>query len=217
VRTLGGQEGSLTLIATISPPGGDFTEPVTQHTQRHARAFWALDRALANARHYPAINWQLAYSLYIEAVAPWWAKETAADWLALRSAAAELLEQAAQLEQLVRLVGAQALPDRQRWVLATARLFKEGFLQQSALHPVDAHCAPAKQLALLRLFVDLYQSGREVLEAGVPLTRVQQLLDIPRLVQLKETVANHQVDQITEVLSDLRARLHSLRPAARKT
>ena len=216
VKTLGGSEGSVTIVGSISPPGGDFTEPVTQHTQRYTRAFWALDRTLANARHYPAINWQTSYSLYSDAVALWWAKETAPDWLALRSAAAQILEQASRLEQLVRLVGAQALPDRQRWILDAARFLKEGFLQQSALHPVDAYCVPAKQTALLRLFVELYQSGQQVIESGVPLSRVRQLLDIRRLVRMKESAPNDQVDQITSLLNDLKTGLNGLVPVERK-
>jgi V/A-type H+/Na+-transporting ATPase subunit A len=216
VRTLGGAEGSVTMVGAISPPGGDFTEPVTQHTQRYTRAFWALDRTLANARHYPAINWQTSYSLYSDAVAPWWANETAPDWPVLRSAAAQILEQAGRLEQLVRLIGAQALPDRQRWVLEAARLLKEGFLQQSALHPIDGYCMPAKQTALLRLFVELYQSGQQVIESGVPLSRLRQLLDIRRLVQIKESAPNDQVGQITELLQSLKTNLHALIPAERK-
>ncbi len=216
VQTLEGAEGSITMVGAISPQGGDFTEPVTQHTQRYTRAFWALDRTLANARHYPAINWQTSYSLYSEDVAPWWAKEAALDWQALRDAAAQILEQAARLEQLVRLVGAQALPDRQRWILDVARLLKEGFLQQSALHPVDAYCVPAKQVALLRLFVELYQSGQQVIESGATLARVRQLLDIRRLVQLKETVRNDQVDQIARLLDELKAALNALVPAELK-
>jgi V/A-type H+-transporting ATPase subunit A len=216
VQTLGGPEGSITIVGAISPQGGDFTEPVTQHTQRYTRAFWALDRALANARHYPAINWQASYSLYLDDVAPWWAKETAPDWQALRDAAAQILEQAARLEQLVRLVGAQALPDRQRWILDAARLLKEGFLQQNALHPVDAYCVPAKQVALLRLFVELYQSGQQVIESGATLARVRQLMDVRRLVQMKETVPNDQVDQIAHLLQELKASLNALVPAELK-
>jgi V/A-type H+/Na+-transporting ATPase subunit A len=212
VRTLGGSEGSVTVIGAISPQGGDLTEPVTQHTQRHMGAFWSLDRTLANARHYPAINWQTSYSLYFDLAAGWWARETAPDWLELRRGAAEILEQAVRLEQLVRLVGAQALPDSQRWVLDMARLIREGFLQQSALDPVDAYCAPAKQAALLRLFVELYQCGRKAVESGAPLVEIRRALDFPRLVQLKEAVPNAQAGQIAERLADLKARLLELAP-----
>ena len=217
VRTLGGQEGSVTMVGAVSPPGGDFTEPVTLHTQRYTRTFWALDRALANARHYPAINWQTSYSLYSDAVAPWWAKEAAPDWQALRSAAARILEQAGRLDQLVRLVGAQALPDRQRWILEAARFLKEGFLQQSALHPVDSYCVPAKQVALLRLFVELYQAGQQVIEAGVPLARVRQQLDVRRLIQMKETAPNDQVEQIAALLDVLKHGLSALIASERRS
>jgi len=212
VRTLATGEGSVTIIGAVSPPGGDFTEPVTQHTQRFTRALWALDRALASARHYPAINWQTGYSFYLQAVTSWWRSEVSEDWAALRSQAAELLEEDTRLEQLVRLVGSEALPDRQRWVLEAARLVKEGYLQQSALHPVDAYCNPAKQVKLLRLFVTIYQLGRELIASGVTLVAIHQVLDIPGLVRLKETVANDRLQQLDDILTSLSDRLQALRP-----
>jgi len=127
-----------------------------------------------------------------------------------------VLEQASRLEQLVRLVGAQALPDRQRWILELAQLFKEGFLQQSALHAVDAHCVPAKQVALLRLFVELYEQGRNVIGEGVPLARIRQSLDVRRLVQLKETIPNDRAPEILDLLESLKTSLRGLLPAERK-
>ena len=217
VRTLEGKEGSVTIVGAISPPGGDFTEPVTQHTQRYTRVFWALDRSLANARHYPAIDWRTSYSLYSDAVASYWSKHTATDWQALRSAAAQILEQDSRLEQFVRLVGVQALPDRQRWILDAARLLKEGFLQQNALHAVDAYCVPGKQAVLLQFFVELYQLGQRVIDSGVPLARIHEVLDIRRLVQMKETVPNDQANRITDLLRDLKAALNALVVAERKT
>ncbi|UCH25944.1 MAG: V-type ATP synthase subunit A [Trueperaceae bacterium] len=212
VRTLAGEEGAITIIGAVSPPGGDFTEPVTQHTQRFTRAFWALDRSLAGARHYPAINWQTSYSFYSEVVAPWWQQETQNDWLALRAEAASILEQDARLQQLVRLVGAEALPDRQRWVLEVARLLKEGFLQQNALHLIDAYCVPERQVYLLKLFVRLFELGRELLEAGIPLLRVRQALDLPRLLRLKEAVSNEQSAEIGTLQLELEARFKALEP-----
>jgi V/A-type H+-transporting ATPase subunit A len=107
-------------------------------------------------------------------------------------------------------VGAQALPDRQRWILDAARLLTEGFLQQNALHPVDAYCVPLKQFAMLRLFVELYQTGQQVIDAGAPLTRVRQLLDVRRLVQIKDTATNDRVDQIDQLLRELKANLNEL-------
>jgi V/A-type H+/Na+-transporting ATPase subunit A len=189
---------------------------VTVHTQRYTRTYWALDRDLANARHYPAVDWKASYSQYAEAVGTWWTKQTGSDWETMRGTAAQILEQDTRLEQLVRLVGVQALPDRQRWILDAARLLKEGFLQQNALHPVDAYCVPAKQAALLRFFVDLYQCVQHMLDAGVPLAQVRQLLDVRWLVQLKEQVPNNRVDQIATAWSDLQARLSAVVPAQRK-
>ncbi len=188
VQTLSGETGSVTIIGAVSPPGGDVTEPVTQHTQRFTRAFWALSRDLASARHYPAISWESSYSFYLDEVAPWWDASGVEGWVDLRRRAAALLEQDARLEQIVRLVGSEALPDRQRWVLEAARLLKEGFLRQNALHPVDATCPPKKQAALLRLFVRVFEHGRDLVDGGVPLVRVRGALDIGRLVRLKETV-----------------------------
>jgi len=217
VQTLADTEGSVTLIGAISPPGGDFTEPVTQHTQRHTAVFWALDRTLANARHYPAINWKTSYSLYLDDVAAWWEKEGVAEWRHLRGSAAEMLEQASRLEQLVRLVGAQALPERQRWILDSAHLFAEGFLQQNALHPIDAHCGPRKQAALLRMFVELHQTGLSVLEAGVPLATIRETLEVPRLIRLKEAIPNGKFEDITNILTECTAKLAALARQQRRT
>jgi V/A-type H+-transporting ATPase subunit A len=213
VRTLGGAEGSITIIGAVSPPGGDFTEPVTQHTQRFTRAFWALDRSLASARHYPAINWQTSYSFYGDAMNAWWSSEIGKDWSKLCERGGRLLEQDARLEQLVRLVGAEALPDPQRWVLLVARLMKEGFLQQNALHDVDAYCVPKKQARLLELFLQLFDLGRDLIAAGVPLLHLQGKIDLPGLIRLRESVPNDSLERIEEVWSELQTSLHGLRSA----
>lgn len=211
VTTLAVGEGSVTVIGAVSPPGGDFTEPVTQHTQRFTRAFWALDRDLASARQYPAVSWRTSYSFYDTAVAGWWRDATGVDWQDLRRRAREVLEQDARLEQIVRLVGVDALPDRQRWVIEAARLIQEGVLRQSALHEVDAFCEPAKQVRLLRLFVDLFALGNELIEAGVPLLRMRETLDRGRLVRLKESVPNADAERLTEVWRETAHALMALR------
>lgn len=210
VRTLDGQEGSVTAIGAVSPPGGDFSEPVTQHTQRFTHCFWALDRTLASARHFPAINWLTSYSLYTDAVAPWWDECVAPGWDELRRQAMNLLEQEARLQQIVRLVGADSLPDRQRWVLDAAHLLTEGFLQQNALHRVDAYAVPAKQLCLLRLFVELFSLGRDLVALGVPVLRLRELLEIPRLLRLKESVTNDDVQAIDQEREAVKTRMHGL-------
>jgi V/A-type H+-transporting ATPase subunit A len=212
--TLSGAEGSVTVIGAVSPPGGDFTEPVTQHTQRFTRAFWALDRELASARHYPAVSWRGSYSFYAGAVAGWWRATTGLDWMDLRRRAGDVLEQDARLEQMVRLVGAEALPDRQRWTLEMATLIKEGVLRQNGLHPVDAFCPPEKQARLLRLFVELHDQGVVLIEAGVPLLRLREALDRPTLTRLKETVPNDDLERLHAVAHDLARALGALRHQA---
>ncbi|MDZ7706331.1 MAG: V-type ATP synthase subunit A [Trueperaceae bacterium] len=214
VETLAGDEGSVTVIGAVSPPGGDFTEPVTQHTQRFTRAFWALDRDLASARHYPAVSWKGSYSFYDDAVADWWRDTTEVDWLDLRRRAGDVLEEDARLEQMVRLVGVDALPDRQRWVIEVAGLLKEGVLRQNALHDVDAFCEPAKQVRLLALFVELHDAGLEAIEAGVPLLRLRESLDRTALTRLKETIPNDETYRIDEVWTDTRRTLAKLRAEA---
>jgi V/A-type H+-transporting ATPase subunit A len=210
VRTLSGQEGSVTVIGAVSPAGGDFSEPVTQHTQRFTRTFWALDRNLASARHFPAINWLTSYSFYVDAVASSWRQYGDGDWQSLRQKALNMLEQEAHLQEIVRLVGADALPDRQRWVLDAAHLLQSGFLQQNALHPVDAYSVPQKQLRLLRFFVELFELGRDLVASGTPVVRLRQLLDIPRLVRLKEEIANDAIAGIDQIDSEMRVRLRAL-------
>ena len=214
VTTLAGEEGSVSVIGAVSPPGGDFTEPVTQHTQRFTRAFWALERELASARHYPAVSWKGSYSFYADQVASWWREETGLDWLALRRRAADVLEQDARLEQMVRLVGADALPDRQRWVIEVASLIKEGVLRQNALHEIDAACSPTKQVRLLSLFVELFDEGSALVEMGVPLMQVRERIDRGRLVRLKESVPNDAAHLIDEAWQETRQALAALRRQA---
>jgi V/A-type H+-transporting ATPase subunit A len=211
VTTLSGDEGSVTVIGAVSPPGGDLTEPVTQHTQRFTRAFWALDRELASARHYPAVSWRGSYSFYAGNVAGWWRDVIGGDWTDLRRRAGDILEQDARLEQMVRLVGAEALPDRQRWTLEMANLIKEGVLRQNALHPVDAYCPPAKQGRLLRLFLDLHDQGAELIQLHVPLMRLRESLDRGALTRLKETIPNDDLAQFDEVARDLARTVAALR------
>src|SRR6188472_642889 len=135
VDNLNGTEGSVSIVGAVSPPGGDFSEPVTQHTKRFIRCFWALDKSLASARHFPAINWLDSYSEYIEDVADWWREKTGKDWFAMRGRAMELLSEENRLSQIVKLVGPDALPYAERMVLETSRLLREGILQQNATDP----------------------------------------------------------------------------------
>ena len=198
VNALCGQEGSVSVIGAVSPPGGDFSEPVTQHTKRFIRCFWALDRELANARHYPAIGWIESYSEYAEEVREWWDKLDPR-WAEVRLSALELLKDEQRLQQIVRLIGPDALPDEKRIVLTVADMIKNGFLQQSAFDAVDVYSIPEKQIAILMLIMTFYQRSLAVIKAGAPLPTVVSLPVKDEIVRLKSQVPNDQLEQMKEV------------------
>ncbi|MGK7312646.1 MAG: V-type ATP synthase subunit A [Candidatus Longimicrobiales bacterium M2_2A_002] len=198
VATLGGDEGSVTIIGSVSPPGGDFSEPVTRHTKRFVRSFWALSRDLSSERHYPAVDWFDSYSLYVDRMEDWWEDRTGRDWAGLRDRAYRILQRESDLQEIVQLVGPEALSDEEQWVLEAARYLREGFLQQNAFHPVDAYAAPERQAALLELLVRLHDRGRELMEDGVSLEQIRDTLDRPRILGLKEEVGNDEVDRLQE-------------------
>lgn len=189
VKTLSGQKGSVSIIGSVSPPGGDFSEPVTQHTRRFIRCYWALDTTLANARHYPSIHWLHSYSEYLDAVSSWWAGVDV-DWSKLRQSAMDILQREDRLQQIVKLVGPDVLPDQQRLVLFVAELLKNAFLQQNAFDDVDMYSTPTKQVQLLRILVELYERGLAVINAGAPLVMVRELGCIQEIVRAKYSIAN---------------------------
>jgi V/A-type H+/Na+-transporting ATPase subunit A len=196
VETFAGAKGSVTLIGAVSPPGGDFSEPVTNHTKEIVECFWALSKELADARHYPAVDWVESFSGYVASCSGWWAEHVDPRWAERRAAALGILSQAEELARIVNLVGPEALSQQQRWALEGVALFKEGVLQQSALDPVDSYCAPQKQFALLDQILSIYRQGSKLLEIGVP---VQELLALPLLAQsqrLKAAYSNDQMDEL---------------------
>jgi len=196
VQTLAGGNGSITLIGAVSPPGGDFSEPVTSHTKEIVQTFWALSKELADARHYPAVDWVESFSGYVASCSGWWAEHVDPRWAEHRAAALGILSQAEELARIVNLVGPEALSPQQRWALQGVVLFKEGVLQQSALDPVDSYCSPQKQFALLDQMLPIYLQGLKLLELGVP---VQELLRLPLLAsaqRLKSTYANDQLEEL---------------------
>jgi len=198
VETLSGRRGSVSIIGAVSPPGGDFSEPVTQHTKRFIRCFWALDRDLANARHYPAISWTDSYSEYAEELAPWW-DSVDPEWRKLRSKALELLKREQKLEQIVRLIGPDALPDEQRLVLICAEMIRNGFLQQSSFDPVDKYCAPERQVLLLKLILEFYSRADTVVRSGAPLPKIIALPLREGLARLKSELGNEKCEEIRSV------------------
>lgn len=178
VRVLGSditKEGSVSIVGAVSPPGGDFSEPVTQNTLRIVKVFWALDSDLADRRHFPAINWLRSYSLYLDRVRQWWAEQIGRDWLELRNEAMALLQKEDELKEIIRLVGPDALPPLDRVVLEGARIIREDFLQQNAYHEVDTYCPSGKQYQMLRLMLRYYHFMRQSVEQHVDFDRLKDL------------------------------------------
>lgn len=184
VRTLGGDErfGSVTVLGAVSPPGGDLSEPVSQNTLRIVKVFWALDTGLADRRHFPAIHWLTSYSLYVDNVQEWWQHKLKEDWKSLRDEAIAMLQKESELDEIVKLVGPDALPERERAVLESARIMREDLLQQFAFHEVDTYCPVEKQLGMLKLVLEFYRNSVEAARRGVP---VSEILKLP----IKEQIA----------------------------
>jgi V/A-type H+-transporting ATPase subunit A len=203
VETLNGQYGSVSVIGAVSPPGGDFSEPVTQHTKRFIRCFWALDKELASARHFPSVNWLDSYSEYLDDVAGWWREQTGRDWHALRAQAMDILNEESRLERIVKLVGPDALPDAQRLTLETARLLREGFLQQNALDEVDTYASAHKQIQMLDLILHFHQRAQRIVQGGALVVAIQELPVVNKLIRMKTLVANDQLDELDGIRKEL--------------
>ena len=199
VENLNGSEGSVTIVGAVSPPGGDFSEPVTQHTKRFIRCFWALDKSLASARHFPAINWLDSYSEYLEDVADWWRENVGKDWLEMRNRAMELLSEESRLSQIVKLVGPDALPYAERMILETARLVREGILQQNATDPVDAYSSIEKQIRLLELVLYFHERGMNIIKRGAPISVIHELPVVDTIIRAKSTVSNEEVQKLDDI------------------
>ncbi len=186
VTTLGGQEGSVTIIGAVSPPAGDFSEPVTLHTRRYVRCFWALDRQRAHARFYPAIHPLQSYSADADALAEWWKRSGNPDWLAQRQRVLALLEQQSHLERMARIVGRDALPVQQQLKLLCADLVNDGFLRQSSLSKVDRYCSPARQAAMISVLLAWMDRAEAAVQSGVTPARLAEMPMIRQLRRLGE-------------------------------
>ncbi|MEY6433557.1 V-type ATP synthase subunit A [Thioalkalicoccus limnaeus] len=211
VETFATGSGSVTLIGAVSPPGGDFSEPVTSHTKDIIETFWALSKELADARHYPSIDWVTSFSGHVQTAAQWWAAEIDRDWERDRMRALALLARDAELSRIVNLVGPEALSDAQRWDLEGAALIKEGVLQQSALDPVDTFCSPHKQFALLDLALAIYDQGAELVTLGVPVQQLQALPFLSRARRIKTLYSSEQLEQIQAFRAEVEQAIEGLR------
>ena len=210
VETMNKEQGSVSIIGSISPPGGDFSEPVTQHTKRFVRCLWALDRQLANARHYPAIGWLDSYSEYTEEIASWWESHITPEWRELRNQMMELLQAEAKLQQVVKLVGPDVLPDSQRIILETCTLFKNAFLQQSAFDPVDMYSVAEKQVKMLKIIVTFYRRGNEAIKRGATLVKLKKLKIYPEIKKMKFDTPNDQLELLDKIQKRLDRAMNDL-------
>jgi len=208
VECLGGPKrtGSVTVAGAISPPGADFSEPVTQNTLRIIEALYSLDVSLANKRHFPAINWLTSYSLYVEDVKDWWA-EVSPEWDATRATALRLLQQEAELEEIVRLVGPEALPEEDKLVLVATRMIREDFLMQSAYHEIDTYCVPAKAQMMLRTIIKFYELAQKMLDSGVTVAEIGLSPVIPRIARMKD-IPNEDIEpRIKKLWAEMETKL----------
>ncbi|WP_191396943.1 V-type ATP synthase subunit A [Flavonifractor sp. An306] len=190
VRTLGGDEGSVTVIGAVSPQGGDFSEPVTQNTKRYVRTFWGLDRSLAYARHFPSINWLTSYSEYADDLKPWYEAHVGKDFVPCRQRISNLLQEEAKLMEIVKLIGADVLPEDQKLVIEIARLIRVGFLQQNAYHAIDTYVPMDKQLKMMELLLRLYDGARELVARAIPLSQLKATGIFDELTKMKYEVPN---------------------------
>ncbi|HEY9246156.1 MAG TPA: ATP synthase subunit A, partial [Candidatus Methanoperedens sp.] len=185
VKALCGKDGSITVIGAVSPPGGDFSEPVTQNTLRIVKVFWALDAKLAQRRHFPAINWLNSYSLYTKALGDWYNEKVSPEWIKLRNEAMELLQKESELQEIVQLVGSDALPEDQQLTLEIARMIREYFLQQNAYHEVDTFCPMDKQYKLLKAILSWGDKAQNALEGGASVEDIMKLKSKDDLAKVK--------------------------------
>ena len=177
VKTIGTEPNvaSISVVGAVSPPGGDLSEPVTQNTLRICKVFWALDASLADKRHFPSIDWLQSYSLYVDSIEGWWAENVAADWRATRDQAMGLLQKESELQEIVQLVGPDALPETDQATLETTRMLREDFLQQNAFDDVDTYCAPDKQYKMLKTILLFYKESLAAVNRGAPIANIVAL------------------------------------------
>jgi V/A-type H+-transporting ATPase subunit A len=210
VKTQNGQLGSVTLIGAVSPPGRDFSEPVTVHTKRFVRVFWALDSALASMRHYPAINWLTSYSEYIDYVEPWWNLKTSGQWRASTLKAMDILKREEELKEVIRLVGSEALPESEKLIMETARLLREGFLQQNAYDPIDTYSSPEKQFKLLTSILAFHDTAGKSVQKGVLVSKIVLIPSLADLAKLRMSIPSDKIELIDQFMQKLISELSEL-------
>ena len=203
------REAAISAIGAVSPPGGDFSEPVTQATLRIVKVFWALDAQLAYRRHFPAVNWLTSYSLYLDRLSAWMQREVADDWVALRSDAMRILQEESELEEIVRLVGIDALSLKDRMTLETAKSIREDYLHQNAFHEVDTYTSMQKQYKMLSLILTFGRMAQKALEDGAEFSQVLALPVRERIGRAKY-VAEEDIATLDEIMKELKEQMQTL-------
>ena len=204
------RDGSVTLVGAVSPSGGDFTEPVTTHTMRFIKTFWALDAKLAYSRHYPSINWMNSYSGYLGDIAKWWVENINEDWLGLRSEAYGVLQREDTLKEIVRLLGPEALPDEEKLILEVARMIKIGLLQQNSFDDVDTYCSPEKQYKLLKLLVEFYRRGQQALKEGANLADIRAMSVVSSILKARMDVKDDEMPKLDQLDVDMQEQFKNI-------
>lgn len=201
-ENLNGTEGSITLIGAVSPQGSDFSEPVTQNTKRFTRCFWALDKSLAYARHYPAINWTLSYSEYTGDLANWYRDNVSPDFMKYREELCSLLLEENSLMEIVKLIGADVLPDDQKLVIEIARVIRVGFLQQNAFHADDTFVPLEKQFKMMHVILHLYHRAKEVVARQIPLSKITATGLFDKFTKMKYDVPNSNIEMLDDYIKE---------------
>ena len=201
-ENLNGTEGSITLIGAVSPQGSDFSEPVTQNTKRFTRCFWALDKSLAYARHYPAINWTLSYSEYTGDLANWYRDNVSPDFMKYREELCSLLLEENSLMEIVKLIGADVLPDDQKLVIEIARVIRVGFLQQNAFHADDTFVPLEKQFKMMHVILHLYHRAKEVVARQIPLSKIAATGLFDKFTKMKYDVPNSNIEMLDDYIKE---------------
>ena len=200
MQNLNGTEGSVSIIGAVSPQGGDFSEPVTQKTKRFVRCFWALDKSLAYARHFPAINWLTSYSEYVSDLTPWYTKNVGSDFINCRNQMVSLLTQENSLNEIVKLIGSDVLPDDQKLVLEIARVIRLGFVQQNAFHKEDTYVPMEKQLKMMEVILYLYDKCKKLIAMNMPMSLLRENDIFEKIISIKYDVANNELGKFDDYI-----------------
>ena len=201
MKTLCESEGSVTIIGAVSPQGSDFSEPVTQNTKRFTRCFWALDKALAYARHYPSVNWNNSYSEYISELDNWYEENVDSDFPRYRDEIASILYKESSLMEIVKLIGADVLPDDQKLTLEIARVIREGFLQQNAFHKYDTYVPLSKQHKMMKIILHLYHKCQRIIALQIPVSRLTATGLFEKIIKIKYDVANDETEKLDSYIT----------------